>query len=540
MKISKETIMREAVALALISLATAASATDPIIFDPCGKGGVKSNGGCPVAVASFDWLPNSALAVKGNPAGGLTTGAAVDLLSQAKLGVMILEDGTFKGPPAGVEFTFVAGFNETATVNPQGVAFVLTPGSSSFFEMWTSTSNSNPLNGTGYNDTKRILTATVVDASGNFNAGSDPNQQIQQYDQFINNDYPGIETITGSGSTQISGAILSADPNYFPNLTQEQIDNLKVFFNTSTVTPFKQTNPSKKFVAAASPTDVGPNGATYAFPNIGNPNGALQFGSDLDFELQSDANQSFVVAAEVEGSCRVTFGGNDANGNVNPAKFSNECSPDQDGAIECYTFGGHAESGKPGNNDGATGRLTHHNKSGPFGDFEFKAGDSAPKGADITDVVCKDPGSCSQASANAQFKQIDFEGLGAFNFPKNTQGDKAQAALIAKGATGDLTKDFYYFRVDMVDSGEPGNKALTDDTSKAQCAAFLGLDVNNPLSTPDPALLIDQGGVVAACNVCADVYQLRIYNGHDDTGALLYEIRGFLTGGNIQLHKGFK
>lgn len=96
----------------------------------------------------------------------------------------------------------------------------------------------------------------------------------------------------------------------------------------------------------------------------------------------------------------------------------------------------------------------------------------------------------------------------------------------------------YYFRVDMDDLGEPGNKSAPKrprDASK--WAIFLAADLNRPLSDPDPLL-----EVYGTCNEFADIYQFYICKDENpcEQSEAMYAVRGYLTGGNIQLHKVIK
>ena len=61
--------------------------------------------------------------------------------------------------------------------------------------------------------------------------------------------------------------------------------------------------------------------------------------------------------------------------------------------------------------------------------------------------------------------------------------------------------------------------------------------MNRPLSDPDPLL-----ASYAACNELADVYQFYICKDENvcEQGQAMYAVRGYLTGGNIQLHKVIK
>src|SRR5258706_5789165 len=90
-----------------------AGAAIPISFDADRQGSAPA-----ASVATCDWLPGTAVAVKGNPAStGLVLGSQFQLLSHAKLGTLIDINGNtvFYGLntlPPGVEITFVAGIPE--------------------------------------------------------------------------------------------------------------------------------------------------------------------------------------------------------------------------------------------------------------------------------------------------------------------------------------------------------------------------------------------------------------------------------------------
>ena len=529
-----------ALAAALGVSAFAQAQTTPIQFSPNGTGATGA-----VAVATFDWKVNSAIARGGNPAAGLAPGSKVVVLSQAKLSTFLDAVGnTVAIPPAGTEFTFVAGFGETVVsctgASCASAAFVVDLAeATNFFEIWVKTAPplANNLAGTGFNTSKRIFFGKVTDASGNFSAGTCPGGGVVDFDQAVNNDWPGQLTICGSGSTDISVQVLSLDPDYFPGFGPAQIDSLKAFFNTSTVTPFRQTDPAKRFIA----DDAGAGGIEVQpaiVPNLAAVNG-LSDGTNRDFEFQADANQAFQPGVEVPGACRVTYGGNDRNGNITPNSFGQACSADKGNTENCYTFGG--QVGAPTANPafgGPFGEHTHHQVQGPAGDFVFRAGThSAPKNTRITATACKDPGACQAAAANASFKQIDFEGTGSFR----TLSATAISYLKGKGAVDpqpdNASNRTYYFRVDMDDFGEPGNKSGPKGRAGTAWANLLAADLNRPLSDPDP-LMSSYG----ACNDFADVYQFYICKDEQpcEQAQAIYAVRGFLTGGNIQLHKVIK
>jgi hypothetical protein len=393
--------------------------------------------------------------------------------------------------------------------------------------------NSNMLAGTGFNDGTLIMSGAINNVEGNFTLTPPPNPV--DLDQSANgNQWPGQLSLTGLGTTKIRVQIdPSIDADYFPGFGPAQVDNLVAQFNSSTVIPFLQQDPSHSFWNFGSTT----------IPAIGPVNGAP--GSGPDLLLQADPNQSMEVGEVVAGACRVTYGGNDPNGNAQPNKFgsADACAKDGKGQTEnCYTFVG--QVGAPAitdTNGGPFGEHTHHNKSGPAGDFVFHAGThSAPKTTRITAAVCKDPGACKPAVANAGFKQIDFEGTGSFRTLDATAIAYMAASVdgqgVAKGSGTVTTSSEHYFRVDMDDLGEPGNK--WGKGSKTAVLNFFAADQNNPLSTPDPLF----PNPTTNCGESPDIYQFFICptTAPCESSGAMYRVRGFLTGGNIQLHKVIK
>lgn len=546
-------ILRGTALLGALCIAAVAQAqTTPIQFNPNGTGETGA-----LSVHTFDWVPSSAIALNGAPPTGLAAGSKVLLLSHAKLGILLNSSGLpIYAPPAGTEFTFVGGAGETVVAcdGPpcSNATFVFDPTeTTNFFEIWVKTAPplSSNLAGTGFNASKRILYGSISNASGNFSVGTCPPNGtggvLDNFDQFNANDWGSQRTICGSGSTLISVQVISLDPDYFPGFTPTELADLKLQFNTSTVVPYRQADPSRLFIG----NDAGVNGTEVqvaVVPDLGNPNG-FPDGTERDFEFQSDANHAFERGVTVPGACRVTYGGNDRNGNIAQNSFGEACSKVSGGgkgkangvAENCYTFGG--QVGAPTANPalgGPFGEHTHHNVSGPAGDFVFRAGTrSAPKTTRITATSCKDPGACRQAEANAGFKQIDFEGTGSFRTL-----DAVAAAYLAGNGAGTVLPDnqdtrTYYFRVDMDDTGEPGNKAAKGKLDLTAAANFLAADLNRPLSTPDPLLT-----EYAECNQLADVYQFYICKDENacEQSEAIYAVRGYLTGGNIQLHKVIK
>lgn len=289
----KKTILAASIVCAM---AGAAQAATSFTFDPDGDG----VGGI-TGVTTFDWLPGNALAVDGNPDGGLQTGDQVQLLYQANLGT--LTDGTtplfLNNGSEGFYFTAVAGFTETATVTNGGlnVSFALTPGTSSYFMIYANpTALGDNLAGTGFTAGDIILAGTLTAVtSSNFTAADSNGDGIpdqQTFDQFGTNNYVGTTTIVGSGSTDLvwSIDITQIDFGFFPTLTLDMIINMAI--NSSLIDPFKEVNPSRLFSSdGIQDGDVA--------SNIGTCNGCFHLaGGDLNFQFQADANASLTAVPE--------------------------------------------------------------------------------------------------------------------------------------------------------------------------------------------------------------------------------------------------
>jgi len=198
--------------------------------------------------------------------------------------------------------------------------------------------------------------------------------------------------------------------------------------------------------------------------------------------------------------CRVTGGGNDTSTTWNGTFASGDDSVDR------YTFGGQA--GAPtAAQPSPFGEWTHHQQSGPDGDFVFHAGTaSAPPETRIARVTCSDPGWCAPA-LEAPAKQIDFIGIGQF---KNIKKPPPALKNVIVGVT------LHWFEVHIEDLGEPGRGGKIDPP-----ASFCPTD--------------GSFGLIANCD-CPDYYTITIHAGSDPGSAIIYKIKGYITGGNLQIH----
>ena len=282
-----------AAALALPGLAY--SQAVPITFDMNGLGIGQS-----FTVDLLDWTPGNALAVGAVPT---APGTSFQLLYQANLGVVSL--GGVSQATAGLSgaqtFTAVAGFKEIVTSNTTGLnpvfGFNDVPvlSATNFFYIYANAVGSN-LSGLGFAaapGSVLVLSGHVINVlSSNFTVTPAPGCTVAicapliapRLDNFGTDNYPGISTTVGSGTTDLNARIDSVNAAYFPTLLAG--GNIAFsFFNNSQVTPFSQADPS----AAFSLTGLVNGGTPHA---IGAVNGV----SGPNFQFQADANQSFSVA----------------------------------------------------------------------------------------------------------------------------------------------------------------------------------------------------------------------------------------------------
>jgi len=200
------------------------------------------------------------------------------------------------------------------------------------------------------------------------------------------------------------------------------------------------------------------------------------------------------------GECRVTGGGVDASGNWDGTYCRGHSHNDR------YQFGG--QVGAPtASQPQPHGEWQHHQQRGPHGKFSFHAGTaSAPPETEIAFVECSDPGFCNPARP-APAKQIDFEGVGQFS---NIDSDHPDLAGVVANVT------LHWFEVHIEDLGEPGR---------------------NGRQSPPGAVCPDGGsaGGVANCD-CPDFYRLKIHADTDPASTVIYEVWGYINGGNLQIH----
>jgi len=276
---------------------TSSARADIIRFNPNGTGAPGA-----LNIGAFDETVGNSVAVSAAPQ---AVGVPFQLYYQAVIGSFIDNHGNVVVPPAGSQFTIVAGFKEqitSITPGPNGPTFTFgfVPGAKNYLEIYA---NTNPATfadnsaGTGFNTGHLILTGSIFSPNptlGNFSVTSLTPVKFDQFDASPPPKFATTMTSPGGGQTTIAATVTSFDPNYFiqpPTI-------LSLNFTTTNGDPFNQQSPSQLFVQ-----NPGGPGALYN-PNIGATNGI----NGPDVQFQADASNSFTVAPEPTGITLLSIG----------------------------------------------------------------------------------------------------------------------------------------------------------------------------------------------------------------------------------------
>lgn len=294
MKTSKKTLLAAALSAAFGVTAPAWSQPiNTILFNPAGTGLAGAQ-----QIDAFDWLQGNGLALGGNlstrPAGSVdpVISLAHSVLSSATLG-----GGVVFGNLTPRDISFVASFPELVLSLIPGLANSATfdpAGAPNFFEIYVGGDPVSPLAGTGYNGAggaTLILSGTIVAGGGIF-AVSDLDGDgsiIELFDQSGADDYAGLQTVEGNGSTNVTVQVTSFDANYFPG----GILTLDLSFTSNVVTPYREIDPSRQFWDGANLVS-----ATLGALN-GGPSNQCAGTGDCDFQFQTDPANSFTATYRV-------------------------------------------------------------------------------------------------------------------------------------------------------------------------------------------------------------------------------------------------
>ena len=294
-------------ALAL-SWAAPASAVS-LFFDPDGAGPL-----APVEIDSLDPSAGNGLSLgltAASKVGDTTTFLFQANMSTGKLG----DNNVFASGIGGADnFTVVAAVTETLTaINGQSFSFNL-GGGTNFFAIYADvpgdTGPGNSLSGENFAGVGTTTVGKTLVVSGFFSSSNgsfavtDPTQV--PLDQFGANNYGGITTATGNGSTQGVINITFTNPAYFPLGTPSQ---LRFDTSTAVLVPFNEVNPSACFwfFNDANTPDCGAGGGTLGAntASIGTQNGL----NGTNTLLQTDANLAFEGQSAVPEPATLTLMG---------------------------------------------------------------------------------------------------------------------------------------------------------------------------------------------------------------------------------------
>lgn len=535
----KPTLLASAIALAM---PFAAQAGDTILFDPDGP----ANGYSAMGIDSFDLYPGNALAVDSVP---LSASSTFTLHYQAEVNRLTSAAGDVAvpfGPDGPYELTATMTLPEqvNAAVDLSGsgipnlVYFNHLAGGKFriYYDDFSGGTNANDVtanSGAGYADGTLILEGDVAPATVGAQYSVSPTDEAAPValDQFGTNNLGGVLTLKGIGNATISVNVTYTDPAFFP----EPPKVVAVAVQTTLETPFDNNNPSLS-VAGIAP-DYGSNAI----------NGVWDGSGTEDFQFESDANLSFTVEEEQEElACRFTGGGVDTDGNWDHTLESGEMVRNGAGnlpeGIDRAQFGGQAGA-NTGQQPQPKGEWTHHNQTGPSGDFTFHCGTaSSPIGSEVVEIRCSDPGGCKPSGdPPSPVKQLDFDCIGTFKnigTGKNAPTWPLANPIVTDEGNGNKTFDgtYHWAEINIDDLGEPGKK--NDGAPDSEICPSNGFG--------------EKGDVLAADCACPDFYRITIYNGVkaedvtiDADGNItspmnktdvLYSFYGYIDGGNLQIH----
>jgi hypothetical protein len=436
-----------------------------------------SSGGKAANVMNFDWASSGS----GLVVGAIQPNETVDFLYQSYLFALTDPGGNpvgFPGLNTDFEYTIVAKFPEqvlsVSQISPTTTLtlFKTLPGGQ-FFIYHDAPVDANVLSGTGFNDGSLVAQGYIAS---------------EQFFSYTLDSSSGV----GLGSAILAGTVTYANPLYLDpaaNIIDFRFEGLM----------------------NSPPTDS---------TTLGFFDGHVVAANDL--LLKVDGSHKFGAAEDVPGDCRVTAGGV-RDGLTVSCELKSNGTPDPK---TCVQTGFDTWGGQAGAQPGVDGNWTHHNSLSSKQSFVFHSND-------LFWISCSDPGTeeCSPATANAEFRQIDFSGIGRFN---NLKGQTLYPALQGVTVGEDLC-----FSVHLEDIGEPGPGGRWP-SADGEC-------------THCPGTNIDQSD----CVNCTDYYEIRIYDSssHDSItgtceGNIIYTngpgVAGcdlpplhfgyFTRAGNVQMH----
>lgn len=284
----KKSVLASAIILALS--VSAANAGDIVSINPDAGGSDAAK-----MVGSLGWQDGNAISVGGTP-------VALGSIVQTYLHAGLANFTDTGGNPIGglnlnsaYEWTYVAGFQEqvvglSAPAPFATAQFAVVAGGNNFFEIRYDTAmNANNLTGMGFNDGTLILSGTVLP----FNAGDGVSAftaiaQGGALDQFGANNYAGITSVTGVGTSSLSVLVNSYNSAFF----QSAPTILTLDFDTFQNTPYSGQNPSACFWNGTAFVGGAGGQGTGCANTVGTNNGV----TGPNFMFQTRASNGFTTS----------------------------------------------------------------------------------------------------------------------------------------------------------------------------------------------------------------------------------------------------
>jgi hypothetical protein len=237
----KKSVLVSAIAMALS--VSAAYAGDIITINPDAAGGDAA-----FQAGALGWQNGNAI----SESVPLVVDDIVQTYAHASLANFTDVNGNVINVNTGYEWTYVAGFQEivattTGTAPNATATFQTVAGGNNFFQIYfDTTKDSDNLTGTGFNDGTLILSGTILPfdaATGEGGSSFNATGLGGALDQFLADNYPGITSVSGNGSSNLLIDVSFYDPAFFTGF----LDLLSINFDTFQNTPYQQQNPSSCF-----------------------------------------------------------------------------------------------------------------------------------------------------------------------------------------------------------------------------------------------------------------------------------------------------
>lgn len=283
MKLLHKTMISMAMALAF------SSGSYAVTVDPDGAGPMGN-----INVSVLDWTVGNSIVTPVGDANVQDPSVGDIFQTYAHARLSTFNDA--KGDPIGglfgnTEWTYVTGFQEvvaavSGTPGTGTATFETIAGGNNFFQIWysdTSATKSNNLTGWNFNDGVLVLEATVRPYDVNdptkngqttFTATTPTDEEgnliTSPFDQFINNDYVGIQTIAGQGGGRIGLDLTYFNPLFFPMGLPSFIS---LDFDTQVNIPYDKTDPSACFWDGTKYIDGAGGQGTNCQNSVGSING---------------------------------------------------------------------------------------------------------------------------------------------------------------------------------------------------------------------------------------------------------------------------